>query len=439
MGKVLIINSLCASLFVYKLAVLNMLPKQFVTQFNKIIHSFIWNNGKPKLALEKLFNSTELGGLKLVDISAKDAALKCQWISYLKQSPKLANLANQFLPSIGQDIWLCNFKMSDVSSFMSKGFWMDVVRSWAAVYYFKPTNASQMAAQSLWFNSNIKIQGSLVWYPKAYQSGMKFLYNIWNTHTTSFLQYDHVCQVYGTNAITYLQYYGLISTIPWEWVPEIKSTMNLLDDYIYPYENFIDKMSNIVYYKIVSDKHKLQKLCHTWCNKINLNLDYDDFLTNFQQLYYLTTSTKLRSFQFRFMHRIIFCNKILHEWKIIDSPRCSFCLDDYETIEHLFFRCTIVTRFWELFQAWFECLTDTEIEITEENVFFCNHQDDLFNILLLIAKQYIFARKCVDKLELSLATFKDKVMEIISIEHYSAFRTKRFKPFVKKWSRMFPV
>lgn len=75
--------------------------------------------------------------------------------------------------------------------------------------------------------------------------------------------------------------------------------------------------------------------------------------------------------------------------------------------------------------------------MSKETIFFCNHDDDLINVLCLIAKQYIFARKCLGRFELSIATYKQKLMEIIAIERSHALSTKRYKPFVRKWKRLF--
>lgn len=39
--------------------------------------------------------------------------------------------------------------------------------------------------------------------------------------------------------------------------------------------------------------------------------------------------------------------------------------------------------------------------------------------------------------ELSVYTFKEKVMEVVRMERYDAFQTKRCRPFIKRWYRLF--
>lgn len=50
MGKALIINSLCASLYVYRMSVLPLLNETYINRFVKIVTHFLWNGGKPKIS-----------------------------------------------------------------------------------------------------------------------------------------------------------------------------------------------------------------------------------------------------------------------------------------------------------------------------------------------------------------------------------------------------
>ena len=54
MGKVLVINTLMASLFVYKMTVLPDLTSAQINAIHKIIINFLWNGAKPKIPLEIL-------------------------------------------------------------------------------------------------------------------------------------------------------------------------------------------------------------------------------------------------------------------------------------------------------------------------------------------------------------------------------------------------
>lgn len=318
-----------------------------------------------------------------------------------------------------------------------ESFWQQVWIAWATTFWFTPTNVSQMAAQVLWFNSSIKANGKVIFYPQAYTAGILCVFNIWNSAENRYLNFREITTIYG-QSITFLQYYSLLNSIPGEWTRAMISVTNVLDDYIFPYEFFHGKQSNIVYRKLVDDPKALTRTAEKWNTVLNLDLPYENFLQAFEDLYKWVTDTKLRNFQFRYLHRAIYGAKVLYTWGIVDSPRCLFCQDNYETLEHLFYQCPIVARFWQQLISWYEAMTDTEITINLENISFCNHELDLINTLILIAKQFIFARRA-NKREPNIYLFKERVMLIVKVERQNAFNTGKFKPFVKKWKKLFPL
>lgn len=46
---------------------------------------------------------------------------------------------------------------------------------------------------------------------------------------------------------------------------------------------------------------------------------------------------------------IVFTNELLFRLKMIESPLCTFCKQEIESIEHLFFYCNVTKSFWEVF------------------------------------------------------------------------------------------
>ena len=109
LGKVIIINTLVASLFVYKMSVLPLLPKTYLEKIEKSCVNFIWNGRKSKIALKKLQNAKHLGGLGLTNFANKDKALKLQWVKTIHENEELIALMQKVLGiQIGNLIWKCN-------------------------------------------------------------------------------------------------------------------------------------------------------------------------------------------------------------------------------------------------------------------------------------------------------------------------------------------
>ena len=79
-GKILIVNALMGSLFVYKMNCMLDLTHDTIKSIEGILRDFIWSGKRAKIALETLKKDRRDGGLRLVDLRAKQAAIKISWI-----------------------------------------------------------------------------------------------------------------------------------------------------------------------------------------------------------------------------------------------------------------------------------------------------------------------------------------------------------------------
>jgi len=73
---------------------------------------------------------------------------------------------------------------------------------------------------------------------------------------------------------------------------------------------------------------------------------------NWWNAYYLpflcTGETKLRVFQYKFLHRRIATNDFLCKIGIKQVDSCSFCGESTETLVHLFWNCKYTQAFWKI-------------------------------------------------------------------------------------------
>ena len=79
------------------------------------------------------------------------------------------------------------------------------------------------------------------------------------------------------------------------------------------------------------------------------NFSWKDICMN---IYKTTVDQFSRAFQYKLMHDILPVNYKLYKWKLLDSPRCSYCFIQKETIEHLFCYCTVAITFYRQIQEW---------------------------------------------------------------------------------------
>lgn len=440
MGKTTILNSLVGSLFVYKMNVLPAINEEETRKTERVINNFLWGKDKrAKIALKKLYNTKEYGGLKLVDIKNKDNALKVQWVSHYKESPKVQALAKEFIPRNYTEFWECNVNKRDVSCIVKPGFWRDVALAWSKLNFYEPTNHKQVLNQHVWYNSHLRINKKIFCYRKALEAGVCKISDFCNDSVTEICMFQQFQERFP-DALTWLQFGGIVDAIPVKWKNELKT--NYTDkDHMSRYLALKPKSTKNVYTQFVEDRGMLKPLREEWETKLGISIEEDDFEELFSELYKTTPNSKLRSFQFRLLHQKIFLNKILYVWKLAESSLCSYCQEDYETIEHLFVNCRITKRFWELLQSWYECLTDTEIMLTPSIILFNNMDNWTINAILLSAKQFIFSRKVQDKF-INFYVFKDILREQIKIELNRAKQihtTKGWKNFNKKWGKVIRI
>ena len=111
------------------------------------------------------------------------------------------------------------------------------------------------------------------------------------------------------------------------------------------------QISKMVYNRLIENQ-ELSIVKRKFEINFDIIVNLDDFQKSFLSLYKVTSSTKLRSFQYRMLQSGLVTNKQLYKWKILDNPLCSFCKNETENISHLFIKCDIVGRLWADFKNW---------------------------------------------------------------------------------------
>ena len=66
----------------------------------------------------------------------------------------------------------------------------------------------------------------------------------------------------------------------------------------------------------------------------------------------VSLETKIREFQYKVLNNIVFTNEKLFKIKMTDSPQCTFCKNEIESLEHLFYSCEITRSFWEALRSY---------------------------------------------------------------------------------------
>jgi hypothetical protein len=90
--------------------------------------------------------------------------------------------------------------------------------------------------------------------------------------------------------------------------------------------------------------------------------------------YNTTIDTYLRMFQYKIFNNILYLNRDLHRFNILDYSSCSFCLLHPETVDHLFV----------------ECIEEFEFFLPESNKssIILGVEDNSINFIILVINQH---------------------------------------------------
>ena len=442
MGKVQVVNTLVASLFVYKMMVMPIIPKNIVKNIDNLIRQFLWNGKKAKIAYKILQNPKSAGGLKLVNLENKDKALKSTWPQILHSEEDYANIVYGIIGchKMNNDIWRCSLKQEDVRDLqIANQFWEDVVSSWCQYNYY---HERRIENQFIWRNSLIKINQHTLFWEKPYTKGLKYVHQLFDNRTFKTFQ-----QMKNQYHLTMMNYNSLKSAIPQEW----KDYFQEYDKSCYmpiPPHNydmainvFTNNFSSRVYNNMADDALLIHNKIIKW--KQELGIEYDQTLIEFGKehlnVYRTTNVTKYRSFQYRLMQRGIVTNIQLHKWGMAENELCSFCKNSQESLVHLFVECDHVQAIWKQFCTLTEEKYRIKItEITSTRIIFNrleaknskNHR--LANFLCLIIKQYIYRQRCQKK-QLRFIEIEGIIRHMEAMEKYIATKNYKIETHNRKW------
>ena len=430
-GKVNVINTLVASLFVYKMTVLPTIPQDIVNKVEQLMRNFIWNSRKPKVSLRTLQGPKEKGGLKLVSLKDRDAALKITWIQILRTDQKLAELAyTQLDTSLGEDVWRTNTSVRDIKKWIKPGFWQDIRCAWAR---FTFQNDGLTESMFIWHNSRMKIQNATIFWKSAYLNGLKYVDHFFADGKMKSIAV--ICQTYG---LSMMQVNSLVSVIPKDWKEKCKVDPMEVEAHNTAYDKLIERkgLSRIAYSYFVLEYVAWEKKLSKWEKELNMSISHDAFTRCFRDIHYVTNIPKYRSFQYRLLQRAITTNIHLFHWKMRENKLCQQCEKCEETYTHMFLMCDKIKDFWIEVDCFMNEISAEPIHFGLDTVIsnriVINKPGHVKNFICLLAKQYIYRQRCF-QMPVNFFEFKSNVLKIKAMEKYYATQKGKVNKHHIKW------
>ena len=426
-GKILVINSLIASLFVYRITPTHYIPAEFIEKTRKLFTEFIWSGKKPKIKFSRLEQTRRQGGGGLVNMVKKIESLKLGWVFKLQERPDLQSLADDSLQNkVGMLLWESNLKESDVHELFPRDtFWRNLLIIWCRNNFRKPENKAEVKDEILWYNSLLRIDNKPVCYKKWLKAGITRIQDI-TTEAGQFLSHEQVQSTYNIK-IPFTEYWGVILSIPEVW-----KEMLLQEDHgdcretLQQLVSKKDSKTSFLYNDILQkDTGIFVSLANNW-EKAGLQVSEEELKTANGKINKLTIAVKLRAFQFRLLHKAIVTNIYLKHCKIKETDLCTFCNNHRETVQHLMFECTYVK---ELITWTFKYGTERK---TYKNWILSNLGTKLGDTISLIVKHYLYATRCSQE-KPSLSSAKNYIKNIKELEKYVAISKNKYPSHLKKW------
>ena len=394
-GKIHIIKSLLISQFNHLFISLPNPDEQFIKNLNSILFNYLWNSSNDKIKREVIIQQYADGGLKMVNLKAYIDSLKLSWIRRLYQTTAKWQL---ILKSFVDVDLLTNtgseYITMSINTCKNK-FWKDVLKAWVKLRDLDRdmTKDESLLKTPIWYNKYISIGKKSVFYKDWYKKGVYIVHNfIKNVDTNDFYTLEEFNYIYHVNA-NFLNFHGITAAIKKFLTPYNLTNLNLE----YPMipiniKIFLKSTKGAkIFYNILVKTDIIPTGRKKWDRMFNL----DDkswnriYCTPFQ----VTKNTKLQWLQFRIVHHILTTNSFLFKVNLVDSPLCTFCNAERETLIHTIWECREVQQLLQSLENLLDSLF-IAFHYNKQSFIFglatCTPLNRVDNEIIMLIKQYIY-------------------------------------------------
>ena len=436
LGKICVIKTMVIPKFIHLLSILPNPEKIFLQKLSGRFKTFLWNDGKVRIKADQLAHDIQDGGLKLTNIELLCTSLKIGWVKKkYNTSGTWQTMQKEIMGENNiRQLWeLDNESLIAYSRQIQNRFWKDVLTSWAQ--YVNTCDKTHFSNRPIWNSYFIKNKNLQNMKYSMHEKGCKVLSDLFDTNGNIY-SYQRFCQKYNVN-INFMDHMSLVNSIPRHWKNKIQEEMQMNNIVTDNYPDYVhvmlekEKTCNYIYWELlpklfVKNDNNIDK----WC--VILNMDRDTII--WQDIYksakYATQDSKLITFQYKLIRRILPTNIHLKLYKIKDNDVCDLCGESTETYEHLFVECPVSRSLIDDLISWMSPQYVLMDSLQSKNVIFgyfdrCSEDGNMINLLLLLYKYYIYKCKCKN----TFPSFHDLLLDIKKF-YYLEMSNQRYG---KKW------
>lgn len=416
-GKITIANTLLVSLLQYPCSVIQT-PAIVISEYQKLISSFIWDGKRPKIAFKTLILPIESGGLRLMDLRTRLQVIRLQWIK--RTVMKTQSHSSRFLRYLTGADSLFGFFASKPSINLSwlprSKFYSELYRSWNEFHSFPPSSESDIRGERLWNNQWITSSGASLYWRSWEEQGISRISDICHEAEPRTLSHKEIAEKFDVQC-SFLDSLMLRLSIPSHWRNSLSAGWSDFDqlppglEVRFPSGTRRDLLSltaKKIYRLLIDVKDPACTAFSRWSEGVDgiTMTSREQWSEACMGVYRATRETKLQSFHFKVLHRTIPCNVYLKQLRIKPSDWCH-CCDESDTIVHFFYRCAKVRPFWKAVCVWFRDADDLYLDKLCASEFIWGlpapaHRAPLINAITLHVKYYIFRQRLFHDSDLNL-------------------------------------
>lgn len=328
-------------------------PNRLIKTINQINLNFIWRNKPHYLKKGHMVKEVKDGGLKVIDFDCLNGTLKINWLkSWIKNSDLFWYcVPNYIFNKIGglKLILLTDFSIDKLPIKLSE-FHKQVLLYWKMLYVHNYSPHSTI----IWNNRFILHRNKSLFFKDWLEK------NIWSVvHLMDangyILNYEEFCMKYKFNPPK-AEFTRLHKALPKQF---INQTQNILE-----YQTINPKLATLS----IKGISFIDKKCNNHTIRSCLNetlfpgkINKNDILHKFDKksieklrtLYLkLPIQPKAKETHFKILNGIYPSKELLRNRFNIDDNKCSFCENDIETIDHIFYECNKTHIFWNNLEKW---------------------------------------------------------------------------------------
>ena len=336
-------------------------PEKVIAKLKSICYNYLWGGKRDKVKRTTVIGKINEGGLNMIDINAYLMSLKASWASkILKLDGIWKNVFQHHVRNLGIDVpYLFKMNFTEVKLFKVlmklPKFYIEVLTAYnkcKTLPDYKLLNSYQLLTQPIWGNLFFQINGECLYFNAWVKSNILYVKDLINDNglvKTEDEIYDQVEDKRKIIQELYLIKKCVINKIRNKELTNAKYTKisnNISILHQNKNHNVILKKSKFYYDCLKQNNISRGNMESIWSRVFKFNNSKFVWNKIYQQKIIELDIAKVSEFNFKVLHNILPCGKVLSKWLKNCTENCLDC-GQIETTEHMLFGCQRLEDIWE--------------------------------------------------------------------------------------------